>query len=156
MSARLITAVIVTLATGTAIALQALLIGRAAGVVGPVRAGLLANAAGGTVAALILTTLALSGRFLPPTSSGFTSAVGLAVLGGGILGIVIVAGIAFSVQSLGVTAGLAGVILSQLVVGLLLDQSGAAGAASIALDPRRLLGIVAMGIGVWLLVPRAG
>ena len=72
----------------------------------------------------------------------------------GLLGIVVVAGVAFAVGSVGVTAGLAAVILAQLVVGLLLDRAGAATGLSVAIDARRVLGVVAMVLGVWLLLPR--
>jgi uncharacterized membrane protein YdcZ (DUF606 family) len=74
----------------------------------------------------------------------------------GFIGILVVIGVAFAVGQVGVTAGLAAVILAQLVVGLLLDRAGAATGASLTLDARRIAGLVAMAAGVWLLLPRSG
>lgn len=74
----------------------------------------------------------------------------------GLLGITIIVGVSFAVQGAGVTAGLSAIILAQLLVGLLIDQAGGAGGVAVAIDLRRVAGVVAMGAGVWLLVPRTG
>lgn len=73
----------------------------------------------------------------------------------GLLGILIIVGITFSVQGVGVTAGLSAVILSQLLVGLVIDRVGGAGGIAVAIDFRRIAGVAAMALGVWLLVPQA-
>lgn len=164
MSSRIILAVLGALGTGTAIALQTTMNGRAGGVIGPIRTGLLVNATGGSMAiALVLLTI-LAGRLgltsaeaLNLTDRGATPLQILSwVAVAGFLGILIIVGISFSVQGVGVTAGLSAVILSQLVVGLLIDSVGGAGGLAIAINLRRLAGIVAMALGVWLLVPRPG
>ena len=164
MSIRIILAVLAALGTGTAIALQTTFVGRAGAVIGPIRTGLLVNATGGSIALIIILLTVLTGRLgiTPPGSFSLAnSAVTPAQIMGwaaiaGLLGISIIVGISFSVQGVGVTAGLSAVILSQLVVGLLIDSFGGAGGLAIAINLRRLTGIVAMALGVWLLVPRPG
>jgi len=165
MNTRSILAVSAALGTGIAIAFQATLNGRAGAVVGPVRAGLLINAIGGAMSifALLAWVLAVRVGVIASTAVGFLgkAPVSTAQLYGwmataGFLGIVVVTGVAYAVGAVGVTAGLAAVILAQLVVGLLLDRAGAATGLAVAIDARRVLGILAMALGVWLLLPRGG
>lgn len=153
MNPRLIFAILAALGTGLAIALQATFNGRAGIVVGPIRTGLLVNAAGGTIAAIVLVAAILSGRFGVDPPTVLHRSVFPYVVAAGLLGIVIIVGVTFSVSNIGVTAGLAAVILSQLVVGLLIDQGAIGG--GIAIDLRRIAGTIAMAAGVWLLIPRA-
>jgi transporter family-2 protein len=161
MSTRLIGAVVVALATGTAIALQSTLNGRSGAVIGPVPTGFLVNALGGSMALLVILGTLVLVRLglvrLPAGDSGLASWPRLLtwLAAAGFLGILIIMGISFSVQGVGVTAGLSAVIMAQLVVGLLVDRAGGAGGAEIAVSPARLAGILAMALGVWLLVPRS-
>lgn len=164
MSSRVILAVLAALGTGTAIALQTTMNGRAGSVIGPIRTGLLVNATGGSMALLFILLTVLAGR-LGLLSPGMMSlsertATPVQIMSwvafAGFLGILIIVGISFSVQGVGVTAGLSAVILSQLLVGLLIDSVGGAGGFAVAINFRRLAGVAAMAIGVWLLVPRAG
>jgi len=153
----------VALGTGIAIAFQATLNGRAGAVVGPIRAGLLINVIGGSMSVLAVLSWLVAARIgvISSTSVSFLGRASVStgqlygwMAAAGLLGIVVVAGVAFAVGSVGVTAGLAAVILAQLVVGLLLDRAGAATGLSVAIDARRVLGVVAMVLGVWLLLPR--
>jgi uncharacterized membrane protein YdcZ (DUF606 family) len=153
INTRILAATLVAIGTGLAIALQASLNGRAGGVIGPIRTGLLVNTAGGTIALVLVTLAALSGRFGVDVPVIVQRPVLPSLVGAGILGIVIIIGISYSVASIGVTAGLAAVIVSQLVVGAFLDQSALG--AGVSIDLRRIMGILAMGVGVWLLLPRS-
>lgn len=137
-----------------AIAFQATLSGRVSNLVGPIRTGLLVNAAGGSIALVVLLSMSLNGRLGIGSPSNASGPILIPLAVAGILGILIIMGVSFSVRSLGVTAGLAAVILTQLVGGLLLDRTGLISGAGIAVDPRRILGVLAMSIGVWLLIPR--
>jgi len=163
MTTRSLLAILAALATGVAIALQAALNGRAGGAIGPVFAGLLINAIGGSMAIATVLIWLLAGRVGLVSSEGIGlsgSSVPTGQLFGwvalaGFLGILVVVGVSFSVGTVGVTAGLAAVILAQLVVALFLDRAGVAG-FSVALDARRIAGVLAMAVGVWLLLPRGG
>jgi transporter family-2 protein len=157
---RLLLGVLVALLTGTAIALQSTLNGRAGAVIGAIRTGLAVNVMGGTVSLIAIIGLLLfarAGIIQPPfaAAEGELRRTLLTVLAAGVLGIVIISGVSYAVQGVGVAAGLAAVILAQLLVGLIIDSAGGGSMGPIPLDPRRLAGVVAMGIGVFLLLPKA-
>ncbi|TVQ23967.1 MAG: hypothetical protein EA383_12355 [Spirochaetaceae bacterium] len=159
VNTRIITSVLAALITGIAIALQSSAGGRAGLAIGPIRTGLLINLAGGSTALLIIAVLWVSGNWPPqsafvPQGGSIWTNVYLLTLFGGWFGITIVSGVTFSVQGVGVTAGLSAIILAQLVAGSIMDSIGGAGITA-AFDLRRFLGILAMALGVWLLVPRS-
>lgn len=161
MNIKILASILVALLTGSAIALQATLNGRAGAVIGPVRTGLIVNALGGSMAILIILFLFVMTRFgalnataVPGDSvKAFYSTLPLTGLAG-FLGILIIVGISFALQAVGVTAGLSAVILAQLLLGLVIDSLGAGSTGIIAADPRRILGVIVMAIGVYLLVPK--
>jgi transporter family-2 protein len=139
------------LTTGVAIGIQAALSNRNGGLIGPIRTGLLTNFIGGVLAGVIVLYLVVS-----QGSSSWrlpTSAVVMLVTAGA-LGILIITGIAFSLQRAGVTAGLAAVILGQLLVSSIVDTTGWGGAEPIPLSLQRVAGLVVMAVAVYLLLPR--
>lgn len=158
---RILLGVLAALLTGTAIALQSTLNGRAGAVIGPIQTGLAVNALGGGVSVMVIAALFVLSRW-GLTRTPFAGAAGearqvfLTLLAAGLLGIVIISGISFAVQGVGVTAGLAAVILAQLLVGLIVDSAGGGSVGPIPLDLRRIAGLLAMAAGVYLLLPRPG
>ena len=157
----IILGILAALLTGTAIAMQSSLNGRVGAVIGPIRTGLAVNALGGSLALIVIAVLVLLARgnvipgpFSAAREAGKVGATFLMLLAAGFLGIIIISGISFAVQGVGVTAGLAAVILAQLVVGLVIDAVGGGSMDAIAIDLRRVAGIIAMAVGVYLLVPR--
>ncbi len=152
MNLRILSAVLVALATGGAIATQSSISGRVGGMIGPIGTGLLVNALGGMIALVTIVGLITAGAF-PLATHATGRIVGLTAIAGA-LGVLIIIGISYSVQRVGVTAGLASIIVAQLAFGVFADALGATGGAAIAVDLRRLGGIAAMILGVWLLVPR--
>ena len=138
-------------ATGIAITLQAYLSGKAGDLVGPIKTGLWTNFLGGALAGLII----LAVRFLSKdTSSPLTQNTFVIILISGALGIIIITGIAFSINLAGVTAGVAAIFLGQMVLSTIVDTMGWGGVETIPLDPRRIIGLIIMGISVVLLLPR--
>ena len=83
----------------------------------------------------------------------FMAILGLLFMG--ILGVLIITGISFSLQRAGVAAGLAGVILGQLALSTVIDAIGLGGAEPIPLTTARILGLGIAGVGVYLLLPKA-
>lgn len=165
MNGRVILALFVALATGTAIAFQSMLSGRTGGAIGPIRTGLLVNAVGGSLALVFILIALLVARTTAAPQTMITEGIANGVNRGmiiawvflaGLLGIVIIGGVSFSVSRVGVTAGLSAIIVAQLLAGLLIDRIGGAGGLAFAITPRRLIGVAAMAVGVWLLVPRSG
>lgn len=143
------TGVAVALGSGLAIGIQATLftlIGRS---IGPIRASLVLNVTGGIVAGIILlAVLGLGGnKNWDISRSTLVSAV-MAVT----MGIFIVAGVALAFQRTGVAVGIATVFLGQMLIGVVVDALGLAGAEAIPLDLRRLLGLAAIAVAIILLV----
>lgn len=140
------------LITGVAIATQSTLTSRAGGILGDLKTGLLTNFIGGATAGVLILLLALRGSLkgwpIPTNALVFVSISGF-------LGIFIITGVSFSLQRAGVAAGLATVILGQMAFSVLADSLGLVGSPVIPLTLERVLGLIAMGAGVFLLLPRA-
>jgi uncharacterized membrane protein YdcZ (DUF606 family) len=68
--------------------------------------------------------------------------------------VLIITGISFSLQRAGVAAGLASVILGQLVISFMVDSLGIGGVEPIPISAARILGILVSGFGVYLLLPK--
>jgi transporter family-2 protein len=141
----------VALLTGAAIAAQSTLTSRAGSQIGDIRTGLLTNALGGIIAgSLVLVWLLLEGPQawrVPRLVVGITSLAGL-------LGILIITGISFSLQRAGIAAGLASVIVGQLVLSTVIDTFGFGGTEQIPLTGARVAGLVLLGVGVYFMLPR--
>ncbi len=139
------------LATGVAIGIQATLTSRAGGIIGNIRTGLLTNFLGGAVAGVVILILFLqrgSGNWnIPTTAAGMVAVSGL-------LGILIITGISFSLQRAGVAAGLATIILGQLIVSIIVDTRGVGTVEPIPLTIQRVGGLFVMAVAIYLLMPR--
>jgi uncharacterized membrane protein YdcZ (DUF606 family) len=144
-----LTGVAIALGSGLAIGIQATLftlIGRS---IGPVRASLILNVTGGIVAGIIMLGIfGIGGNKHWNISRGTLVFAVIAVT----LGIFIVTGVALAFQRTGIAAGIATVFLGQMLIGIVVDALGLAGAEAVPLDPRRLLGLGVMAIAVVLLV----
>lgn len=151
MRTAIVVGAIGALATGVAIGIQATLTSRAGGIIGNIRTGLLTNFLGGAVAGVVILILFLqqgSGNWKIPTT-----AVGMVAVSG-MLGILIITGISFSLQRAGVAAGLATIILGQLVVSIIVDTRGIGNIEPIPLTIQRIGGLFVMAVAVYLLMPR--
>jgi transporter family-2 protein len=138
-------------ATGIAITLQAYLSGRAGDLVGPIKTGLWTNFLGGVLAGLIILAIQFIGK---DASTTLTQNAFVTIFISGALGIIIITGIAFSINLAGVTAGVAAIVLGQMVLSTIVDTMGWGGVETIPLDSRRIIGLVIMAISVVLLLPR--
>lgn len=146
-----LTGAAVALGSGLAIGIQATLftlIGRS---IGPVRASLVLNVTGGIVAGIVLlAVLGIGGSKQWHISRGTLIFAVIAVT----LGLFIVTGVTLAFQRTGVAAGVATVFLGQMLIGIIVDALGLAGADAIPLDPRRILGLVVMTVAILLLTYR--
>lgn len=151
MRLSMITGAVVATMTGIAIAVQSTITSRVGTQIGDIRTGLLTNTLGGVIAGgLMLVWLLREGPEawkIPPVLIGFTALSGL-------LGILIITGISFSLQRAGVAAGLAGVIFGQLVLSTVIDSVGIGGVEPIPLTLTRVFGLLATGLGVYWLLPK--
>lgn len=145
--------VMTALFTGIAIGAQSTLSSRIGGLIGNFKTGVLMNAIGGLIASLIFVTLLII------KGKGFWQLQGPALVMlviAGALGIMIITGISFSLQKTGVAAGLATVILGQLVASVIIDAKGWGGLPPIPITWPRVLGLLVMAAGLFLLLPRKG
>jgi bacterial/archaeal transporter family-2 protein len=151
MKPTLLFGILAALATGIAIGSQSTISSRIGAVIGSVRTGMLVNFTGGLMAGLLLLGFtAFQGRSVWSIPS---SVIGLLLIGSA-LGIVIITGVAFSLQLTGVAAGLATIILGQMVTSLVVDARGWGVTAPIPITLPRVLGLAAIAFGVILLLPR--
>jgi bacterial/archaeal transporter family-2 protein len=143
-----LTGAAVALGSGLAIGIQATLftlIGRS---IGPVRASLVLNVTGGIVAGIILlAVLGIGGSKQWHISRSTLTLAVIAVT----LGLFIVTGVTLAFQRTGVSVGVATVFLGQVLIGIIVDALGLAGAQAIPLEPRRILGLVVMVVAIVLL-----
>lgn len=151
MSTYLFMGVIGALLTGIAIGAQSTLSSRVGTIIGSIRTGVLTNFIGGVLAGLILVVLLIiNGKAYIKIPAVATLLLVIA----GALGIMIITGVAFSLQRAGVAAGLATIILGQMVISLVADARGWGGAEPIPVTLPRVLGLVVMAAGVYLLLPK--
>jgi transporter family-2 protein len=139
------------LLTGIAISIQSTISSRAGALIGDVRTGLLTNFIGGLIAGiLVLVLLPREGIQQWKVSGSILSFIALS----GLLGIFIITGISFSLQRTGVAAGLASIILGQLILSVVIDRLGIGAAGVIQMSPERIIGLIVIAGGVYLLLPR--
>jgi transporter family-2 protein len=151
MRLSIVTGALVALLTGIAIALQSTMTSRVGGMIGDIRTGILTNTMGGIAAGtLMLVWLLKEGPEtwrVPPVVFGVTAL-------SGILGVLIITGISFSLQRAGIAAGLASVIFGQLALSFLIDSLGIGGAEPIPVSEIRVVGLLVTVLGVYLLLPK--
>jgi transporter family-2 protein len=132
--------------------MQSTITSRVGAVIGDVKTGLLTNFFGGLIAGMLVFVILLrEGRQIwkiPGSVVGF-------IAFSGFLGIFIITGVSFSLQRAGIAAGLATVILGQLILSTVVDSFGIGGVEPIPLSFQRILGLIIVGLGVFLLLPRS-
>jgi transporter family-2 protein len=118
----ILTSLAVALFSGLAIGIQSSLIGAAGKNTGAILTGLLVNAFAGVAAGLILAVV-----YIRQGNSAFY-AIQAPTLGGiaiaGLLGVGIIAGIAYALPKIGVAAGLSMIITGQMAMGVVVDTFG--------------------------------
>ena len=70
----------------------------------------------------------------------------------GMLGLIIVGTIAYTVPRVGLSRAFTAIVAAQFTIAAIIDHYGLLGATARPLDPSRLLGIGVMIAGVWLMV----
>lgn len=139
--------VLVAAVAGIAVALQGQFMGIMESKLGVWESVFFTYGLGGLVIALIM--LVRGGNFaelrsVPPYA--FTA---------GLLGLVIVGSITYVVPRLGLIAGFAVILLAQYALAAAIDQFGLFGATIRPVEVGRLVGLLVMGVGVWLVVRSA-
>lgn len=73
-------------------------------------------------------------------------------LGAGLFGLVVIGAISYTIPRLGVAATIILTVAGQLLIGLALDHFGFLGTALRPFELSRLLGVIVVFVGVWLLI----
>ena len=137
--------VIIAAIGGAAIALQSQFMGLMDKNIGTRESVFITYASGGIIAALVM--LAARGGNLKAWQG-----VPWYALGSGVVGLVIVGTIGYTVPRMGLSKAFTTIVATQFVVAALLDHFGLLGAAVRPLELTRLLGIVVLILGVWLIM----
>lgn len=146
----LVLGIVAALATGMLIGTQSSIGSRVGAVIGPIPTGIGMNVFGGMLAGLLFIFLRINQGSEAWRIPG--KEVWLLIIAGA-LGIMIITGISFSLPRTGVTAGIAALILGQLLVSTVVDTTGWGAADPIPLSSQRILGLFVMAIAVYLLLP---
>lgn len=152
MQKMIFTSLIVALFSGLAIGIQSSLIGAAGKNIGAILTGLLVNAFAGAAAGFILAVVYVRqghsafAAIQSPTIAGIAAA--------GILGVGIIAGIAYALPKIGVAAGLSMIITGQMALGVVVDTFGLVDGQPIPLNWARIGGLGLLVLGTWLIVPK--
>ena len=136
---------VVVLFAGTGVAIQMPMTALIAEKLGLLWSLLIVNLSGLAVVVLILMSRTL------PMSAAWRS-IPWYVYVAGPLGMGVMAGLAYAIPRIGITATLVLSIAAQLLVGVLLDRIGFLGMELRALDVSRIVGIAVVAIGTWLVV----
>jgi bacterial/archaeal transporter family-2 protein len=145
-------ALIVALACGLGVGTQASLNNAASRLAGPILTGLLVNFLGGVASGVILAGIFMrqgAGFFSAVRGSTFT----ILILAG-LLGIAIISGAAYALPRIGVAAGLAAVIVGQMVVAIAVDTLALVGGQPIPLSWIRIGGLALLALGTWMILPK--
>ena len=152
MQKSFLTALIVAIISGLAIGTQSSLNSASGKITGPTLTGLLVNFFGGVAAGLLL--IVISVRQGKVAFSGFQAPTMINIIVSGLLGIGIIAGVAYALPKIGVAAGVSTLFAGQMAVAVVVDTFGLTGAEPIPLKWSRIGGLALLALGTWSLLPR--
>jgi transporter family-2 protein len=130
---------------GVAVALQAQFMGLMDKTMGTLESVFITYASGGILIGLVM--LVHGGGNL-----GAWRAVPWYALTAGVMGLIIVGTIGYTVPRLGLVLAFTILVASQFLTGAVVDHFGLLGAAVRPLDPSRLLGVAVLLAGIWLIM----
>jgi transporter family-2 protein len=142
----------IALITGVIAGLQATISSKVGTMIGPMRTGIFTNVIGGFVGLVVLCVWLI---FFPRTMGNLPKPAMLLMLVSGTMALVIIMGVSFSLSQAGVAAGLAAIILGQMVVSLFVDSAGLGGTQPIPITMVRVAGLLVVALGVYMLLPRS-
>jgi transporter family-2 protein len=141
----LILAVIVGLLSGVAVALQGPLASLMSQYVGTMGSVFIIHLGGALMAGAVL--LVIGGGNL-----GAWRGVPWYALGAGVLGLVVLSGVSYTIPRIGAAATVTLIVLAQLILSALLDHFGLLGTSVRHVDLSRTIGITVLLLGTWLIV----
>ena len=151
MLQRLNLGVVVAVITGGVFGAVTAIEGNIARSVGAINASLLEHSIAGLIAIPAVLIIILSGRLEWGTAKSVLPQSAIV----GVLVLVAVAGVAFSMMRIGVTAGNMALFLGQMFIVVLIDTVGIGGYPRVPLSLPRIAGLLLMVGGIYLVLPRS-
>jgi len=152
MQKSMMTALIVAVISGLAIGTQSSLNAASGKITGATMTGLLVNFFGGVAAGVLLLVISVRQGKIP--FSSFQAPTMINIIVSGLLGIGIIAGVAYALPKIGVAAGVSTLFAGQMTVAILVDTFGLAGGEPIPLNWSRIGGLALLALGTWALLPK--
>ena len=142
---------VTALAVGIAVGVQSTIGARLSLSINPVMVGLFTAIIGGIASVIVLLALDVGSleRF-----RGWPTWVWPLLAFNGLIGVVIITGIAFSFVRVGVAAGFVMLVCGQMLVGAIADHFGLGGSGRIPFGWERLAGFALLVPAIWLLLPK--
>ena len=141
----------IAIGAGMLIGFQSTFISRSGAVIGNIRSGMLTTVTGAVFAVTVLLFVWQQGE--RQWTWGISTWVALIIAG--VLGAMILAGISFASQRVGITATLAGLFVGQMLISSFVDARGWGGNAEvIPFTLMRFGGLALLGLGIYLLLFR--
>ncbi|MGB7337541.1 MAG: DMT family transporter [Phototrophicaceae bacterium] len=153
MTSSMTLGLLVALGAGIAIGLQGVFTNIVGQLLDPVRGGFAIHIGGTLVGGVMVFIVMMSNPNLQAVQ--ITPRVILFSLLAGTAGMFILMGIAFAFPRIGQVAGQGALIFAQMAVAVIVDTFAIAGGTPLPLDGRRLLGLLVLGIGTYLLLPQS-
>ncbi len=150
MLQRLNLGVIVAVVTGGVFGVVTAIEGNIARSVGAINASLLEHSIAGLIAIPAILIIILSGRLEWGSAKSVLPQSAIV----GVMVLVAVAGVAFSMQRIGVTAGNMALFMGQMALVVIIDTAGIGGYPRVPLSLPRIAGLLLMVGGIYLLLPR--
>ncbi len=152
MNSSITIGLLVALGAGMAIGIQGTFINLLGQSMSPLRGGFAVHFSGAIVGAVMI-------GFVMLTNPNFkalqiTPSIIFYSLIAGLFGMLIVMGVAFSFPRIGQVAGQASIIIAQLSIALIVDTFALAGGEPLPLDRQRILGLIIVAVGTYLLLPQ--
>ncbi len=142
----LVLTILMGAAGGAAVGLQGPLASVMSQKVGPVESSFFIHLGGGILSTLLLLVGFQSGNL------GMWRSVPWYALAAGVLGVVVIVSVSYTIPRIGIAAAVTLLVAAQLSTGVLLDQFGWLGNVVRPLDPPRFAGLGLLFTGTWLLV----
>ena len=152
MEASLRLGLIAALAAGCLFGIIVALEGAVSKVVGAINASVLEHFFGGSIAFIIVGILLIRGRV---EFSIIRPVIPISIILG-ILVFAAVATVAFAIPRTGVALGNFAVVFGQLLLAVVIDTAGVGGLERVPLSPQRIIGLLVMIAGIYLVFPKHG
>jgi len=152
MNSSITIGLLAALGAGAAVGLQGIFVNLLGQSITPVRGGFAIHIGGTIMGAVMVAYVLMTNPNMKSVT--ITPQVIILSLLAGTCGMLIIMGIATALPRIGYVAGQASVIVAQLGISLVIDSLALTGGDPIPIDRQRILGLVIVAIGTYLLLPQ--